>query len=150
MLATYTATTTKGHRVDATCWQGSNGNLNFTVHINGCGPVCGTTDNDHGRSYAESEAEFQARLTASEIEDGTLRWINDEWRHVEAEELDRGNTLWATLQITSRDEWHEGGWPERVTEGSVWHFDGWNSIRNHMAVYGWVILGGDLYAKGVA
>jgi hypothetical protein len=144
-MTTYTHNTTTGHRIDVNCWRGSI-YQNFSVAIGGVPYTDGSSIIGPGENE-ETEAKHQAESTAADIESGRLRWIANEWRLVEDEEIERGISLAAALATdVGRDEWQDSGAPEKATEPSSWSFDGWNAVRDHLKLYGWVMLGGDLYA----
>lgn len=145
-METYELTTANGHKIEVSAQNNGRG-LFFHVLIDGESFTEGQSDNDMGRATEESEAKLQADVTAQDLESGMIRRIDGKWRLIEDHELASGEELWAALQVTGRDEWVDDGAPENATDQSVWDFAGWNAVREHMRVYGWVILGGDLYAR---
>lgn len=143
-MTTYTVNTKNGRQVDVSCW--ASNTLNFSISIDGEHYTDGSSMIGAGDSE-ESEAKHQAEATSAEIESGKLRRIDGEWRLIEEEEIERGLSLAAALVADiGRDEWQDGGAPEKATEFSSWSFDGWSAVRDHLKLYGLVMLGGDLYA----
>jgi len=141
-MTNYT-TTAKGHKIDVNCWKGTD--LNFQIHIDGELFDEGSSLSGVAETEA-SEANWQAKTTATDIKAGRIRRIDGKWRFIEDAEFKRGNRLRDALDITLRDEWLEGGLPEEATKDSTWSFCGWNAVDSHIRTHGWVILGGDLYA----
>lgn len=132
-----------GHKITVACWTGNR--LNFEIAIDGEHYADGTSAIGTGDNEV-TEAQYQARATAGEIKYGRLRRIDGEWRAISEEEFERGTNLALALFVVDRDEWEDDGAPETATEGTSWDFDGWNAVREHLRLYGYVQLGGDLYA----
>lgn len=72
--ATYTTQTTNGHEISCHAWQAS-GKINFSLTIDGSQYDTGTSDDDRGRSTAETEAKHQADTLANSISSAKVRTV---------------------------------------------------------------------------
>jgi hypothetical protein len=69
MKAEYEVKTNCGHTVKCEAWK-SGVRINFTLYVDGEERDFGTTIDYSGKENSETEAEFQARSLAREIEEG--------------------------------------------------------------------------------
>jgi hypothetical protein len=90
-MKTYTLTTTTGQRIEVSCWE-SNA-LNFQIHINGEYYTEGSSFIGAGDTE-ETEAQHQAQQTANEIEAGRIRRLDDQWRYIDDQEIERAKEEW--------------------------------------------------------
>lgn len=78
--------TANGHEITCSAWK-SGSQINYSITIDGEHYTDGSSDDDFGRSTAESEAKLQAGWLAEEIESGLVRMIDGAWRLDEDEQI---------------------------------------------------------------